>query len=31
MKDFSNAENKLKPNWKELFTDVYHNMPNHIK
>lgn len=27
---FAEAEKELKPCWKELFTDVYHTMPNHI-
>ncbi|XP_076760692.1 branched chain keto acid dehydrogenase E1 subunit alpha [Xylocopa sonorina] len=27
---FAEAEKKLKPCWKELFTDVYHTMPKHI-
>ncbi|KAK0178236.1 hypothetical protein PV328_002208 [Microctonus aethiopoides] len=29
--DFAEAEKKLKPQWKEMFTDVYHEMPQHIK
>jgi len=28
---FSEAEKKSKPHWKELFTDVYKDMPGHIK
>ncbi|CAL7949724.1 unnamed protein product [Xylocopa violacea] len=28
---FAEAEKKLKPCWKELFTDVYHTMPKHIR
>lgn len=28
---FSDAEKELKPHWKELFTDVYHTMPKHIR
>lgn len=28
---FAEAENKSKPHWKELFTDVYKDIPNHIK
>ncbi|XP_043477994.1 2-oxoisovalerate dehydrogenase subunit alpha, mitochondrial [Leptopilina heterotoma] len=28
---FTEAEKKPKPSWKELFTDVYHEMPSHIK
>ncbi|KAH0946585.1 hypothetical protein HN011_009970 [Eciton burchellii] len=28
---FSEAEKKSKPYWKELFTDVYKDMPGHIK
>lgn len=27
---FAEAEKERKPCWKELFTDVYHTMPNHI-
>ncbi|KZS13846.1 2-oxoisovalerate dehydrogenase subunit alpha [Daphnia magna] len=30
MTAFARAEKKLKPNWKEIFTDVYHEMPSHI-
>lgn len=29
--DFAEGEKKLKPNWKELFTDVYYDMPYHIQ
>ncbi|XP_044738233.1 2-oxoisovalerate dehydrogenase subunit alpha, mitochondrial [Chrysoperla carnea] len=25
------AENKLKPNWREMFGDVYHKMPEHLR
>ncbi|XP_012251927.2 2-oxoisovalerate dehydrogenase subunit alpha, mitochondrial [Athalia rosae] len=28
---FAKSEKKLKPHWKELFTDVYRDMPQHIK
>ncbi|XP_076638328.1 branched chain keto acid dehydrogenase E1 subunit alpha [Colletes latitarsis] len=28
---FADAEKRLKPCWKELFTDVYCKMPNHIQ
>ncbi|XP_012276024.1 2-oxoisovalerate dehydrogenase subunit alpha, mitochondrial isoform X2 [Orussus abietinus] len=28
---FAEAEKKPKPLWTELFTDVYHDMPNHIR
>ena len=28
---FADAEKELKPYWKELFTDVYHTMPKHIR
>lgn len=28
---FAEAETKLKPNWKELFMDVYKEIPSHIK
>ena len=31
MTAFARAEKKLKPNWKEVFTDVYHEMPSHIR
>ncbi len=31
MTAFARAEKKLKPNWKEIFTDVYHEMPTHIR
>lgn len=31
LKEFGAAEKRLKPNWKEMFTDVYHEMPGHIK
>ncbi|EFX84437.1 hypothetical protein DAPPUDRAFT_301077 [Daphnia pulex] len=31
MTAFARAEKKLKPNWKEIFTDVYHEMPSHIR
>lgn len=28
---FARAEKKLKPNWKELFKDVYADMPQHLR
>ncbi|KOC63343.1 2-oxoisovalerate dehydrogenase subunit alpha, mitochondrial [Habropoda laboriosa] len=28
---FAKAEKELKPCWKELFTDIYHTMPKHIR
>lgn len=31
LKSFAEAEKKLKSNWQDLFFDVYHDMPNHIK
>lgn len=31
MSAFANAEKQLKPNWIEMFTDVYHQMPEHLK
>lgn len=31
MTAFARAEKKLKPNWKEIFTDVYDEMPSHIR
>ncbi|XP_055905591.1 2-oxoisovalerate dehydrogenase subunit alpha, mitochondrial [Eupeodes corollae] len=31
LKQISESEKKLKPNWKEMFEDVYHDMPNHLK
>lgn len=31
MTNFAAAEKKLKPNWKELFKDVYKDMPLHIR
>lgn len=30
LKSFNNAEKKLKPEWQEMFNDVYNVMPNHI-
>lgn len=30
VKAFEEAEKKLKPNWTELFKDVYNTMPEHI-
>lgn len=27
---FNEAEKQLKPNWTEMFTDVYQFMPDHI-
>ena len=31
LKAFAQAENKPKAHWKELFTDVYKDVPHHIK
>lgn len=31
MTNFAAAEKKLKPNWKEMFHDVYQDMPKNIK
>ncbi|XP_043278499.1 2-oxoisovalerate dehydrogenase subunit alpha, mitochondrial [Venturia canescens] len=31
LSSFNEAELKLKPHWKELFTDVYQQIPQHIK
>ncbi|XP_011312765.1 2-oxoisovalerate dehydrogenase subunit alpha, mitochondrial [Fopius arisanus] len=31
LREFEEAEKKLKPKWNELFTDVYQDMPDHIK
>ncbi|KAK6631727.1 hypothetical protein RUM43_013791 [Polyplax serrata] len=31
LKAFNDAEKVKKPQWKELFQDVYHDMPTHIK
>ncbi|XP_034943922.1 2-oxoisovalerate dehydrogenase subunit alpha, mitochondrial [Chelonus insularis] len=31
MKEFSIAEKKLKLDWREMFTDVYKEMPSHIE
>ncbi len=31
MSAFANAEKQLKPNWMEMFTDVYDEMPNNIR
>merc|ERR1712241_986517 len=28
---FARAEKRLKPNWQEMFTDVYHDVPPHLK
>lgn len=28
---FTEAEKKPKPHWKEMFTDTYFNMPDHIR
>lgn len=25
------SEKKVKPNWREMFTDVYYDMPDHIQ
>lgn len=30
LKQISLSEKKLKPNWKEMFTDVYANLPEHL-
>lgn len=29
--EFSKAEKRLKPAWTEMFTDVYKDMPSHIR
>ena len=31
MMAFARAEKRLKPDWRELFTDVYDEMPTHIR
>jgi len=31
MSAFANAEKQLKPNWMEMFTDVYDQVPNNIQ
>ncbi|KAL0275457.1 UNVERIFIED_CONTAM: hypothetical protein PYX00_003296 [Menopon gallinae] len=31
LKAMSSAEKRLKPEWKELFHDVYHDIPDHIR
>ncbi|XP_015112142.1 2-oxoisovalerate dehydrogenase subunit alpha, mitochondrial isoform X3 [Diachasma alloeum] len=31
LREFEEAEKKLKLNWREAFTDVYQDMPHHIK
>lgn len=31
MQAFSKAEKTLKPNWKEMFTDVYDDVPPHLQ
>ena len=31
MTAFASAEKRLKPGWRELFTDVYDEMPAHIR
>ena len=31
MTAFAKAEKKLKPRWQEMFTDVYHDVPPHLK
>lgn len=30
LKQISLSEKKPKPNWKEMFTDVYRNLPEHL-
>ena len=30
MEAFANAEKTKKPNWKEMFTDVYDDVPDHL-
>ena len=31
LKAFNLAEQKLKPNWSEMFTDVYFHLTDHLK
>lgn len=31
MKEFGDAEKRKKPQWTEMFNDVYQDMPTHIK
>ena len=31
MQSFAAAEHKVKPNWRMLFTDVYKEMPQHLR
>ncbi|XP_055853948.1 2-oxoisovalerate dehydrogenase subunit alpha, mitochondrial [Episyrphus balteatus] len=31
LKQITESEKKLKPNWKEMFEGVYHEMPKHLK
>ena len=31
MEAFAKAEKTPKPNWKEMFTDVYHDVPEHLQ
>ncbi|XP_014488599.1 PREDICTED: 2-oxoisovalerate dehydrogenase subunit alpha, mitochondrial [Dinoponera quadriceps] len=31
LRDFAEAETKSKPHWRELFTDVYKEVPKHIR
>lgn len=31
LKAFATAEKKKKATWKELFNDVYHDLPNHLR
>lgn len=31
LKQISVSEKKLKPNWKEMFLDVYQELPQHLK
>lgn len=31
LSEFASAEKTLKPNWTEMFKDVYKDMPSHLK
>ncbi|MPC94972.1 2-oxoisovalerate dehydrogenase subunit alpha, mitochondrial [Portunus trituberculatus] len=31
MQSFARAERRQKPSWKEMFTDVYDDMPQHLQ